>query len=125
GEDRDVPREVYLCQFPAEPFRDESSDDDVRVEDDPHEISRNTSSSVKTPLDRARGTARRRDSITASCQSFRWIARRTYSLGVSPLSRAARAMSRLVLPGRLTVRVSLMPCKNKSYRERAQAVPAL
>ena len=53
----------------------------------------------------------RRDSSAASCQSFRNMARRTYSLVVNPLSRAARSTSCLLLPGRLTVNVALMPVR--------------
>ena len=84
------------------------------------QISANTSSSVKTPLALARGTATRRDSVAASCQSLRWIAIRTYSLVVRPLSVAARAISRLVRGGRLTVRVFAC-CKHKSYTRANQA----
>src|SRR5262249_50503426 len=102
----------------AESLGDETGHDHVGVEHDPHEISRKTSSSVKIPLERARRTPTRRDSATASCQSFRWMARRTYSLAVRPLSRAARSMSRLVLPGRLMVRVSLMRVRIDHTRRR-------
>lgn len=60
-----------LEDLPAQPFGHDAGHDDVRVEDDPHEISANTSSSVKIPLALARGTATRRASASASCQSFR------------------------------------------------------
>jgi hypothetical protein len=39
---------------------------------------------------------------------LRKTARRTYSLVVNPLSRAARSMSCLLLPGKLTVNVFLI-----------------
>ena len=51
------------------------------VKDDPHEIRRKTSSSVKTPRDLAGGTARRLESSVAC---------RTHSLVARSLSLAAR-----------------------------------
>lgn len=56
-------------------------DNDMGVKDDPHEIRRKTSSSVKTPRDLAGGTARRLESSVAC---------RTHSLVARSLSLAAR-----------------------------------
>lgn len=111
GKDRRMIRKMDLDNLATEPFREDSGYQDVRIKDDPHEISRNTSSSVYTPRARARGTLTRRDSAAASCQSLRKMARRTYSLVVRPLSLAARSRSRFVLAGRLIVRVSLIPVR--------------
>jgi len=51
---------VNLEDLPAKAFRHDAADHHVRVEDKSHEMSANTSSSVKIPLALARGTATRR-----------------------------------------------------------------
>ena len=51
-----VKRQVYLDQLVAQTLPNQARDNDIGVEDDSHEISRKTSSSVKIPRDRAAGT---------------------------------------------------------------------
>ena len=55
-ENRLVKRQVYLDQLVAQTLRNQARDNYMGVEDDFHEISRKTSSSVKIPRDRAAGT---------------------------------------------------------------------
>ena len=55
-ENRLVKRQVYLDQLVAQTLRNQARDNYMGVEDDFHEISRKTSSSVKIPRDRVAGT---------------------------------------------------------------------
>lgn len=75
----------------ADPAGGEGADQDVGVEGDPQETSRNTSSSVRYPAASAKGIMRLRRSSNCARASWRRRASRTISLRDRPLRAAARS----------------------------------
>lgn len=84
---------------------------DVCVEEDPHDTSRKTSSSVRYPWASAKGMIPRRSSSNWESANCRRSASRTNSLRVRPLCFAARSRRRSRSGSSLTVRAEVfMSC---------------
>lgn len=100
-------RKAFVKQRLAEPAGDERGDPDVRVQEDPHEASWNTSSSVSQPIASALGTSSRRMVSRRARISKLRSASRTISLRVLPMRFASRDSSLSALSSSLIVNVTI------------------
>ena len=107
-------------QVRTDPPGRERTDQDVRVEEYPQEMSRKTSSSVRYPRASAKGVIRRRSSASWSIANRRSRASRTMALRLRPLFRAARSRRRSSFRPILMVRVEVFMSYNVVHRPGAQ-----